>query len=525
MIGAGYYWAINPSYDAAYRAQFFTQGALAHNFDFRGKPNESSDFNVALFGVQDPGTQTGNTTTKEGGFTLTAQGRSDLGDGFYARGELNYLSSLLFRQSFTQSYSEAISSEVHSIGFITKQWSTYGLDLVAQRSQDYLSTTPGDNIAIRKLPEVEFTSRDRRIADNFPVWVSWQMSGGLMERTEPDLQTRSSVGRLEIYPEITTVLRWKDFALVPSFAVRETYYDESLNNQFHIAGQNVATGGREVNLQFVLPSFARVYDGPKWLGDKIKHVIEPGADYHYVTGVNNFNNVLRFDEMDVFSNTNEVEVWVTNRLYAKRKDKVEEILSWDLRQKRYFDPTFGGAVSNWCGQTACRNIVLSEMELTPYAFLDGPRNYSPIVSTLRMSPKPGFGIEWRSDYDPLRHNFVASSATIDIHHGIYGFSFGQNSLKAVPALIPNSNQLRGQFTIGNDNRRGWNAGFQAVYDYRLQQLQFANTQVTYNTDCCGFTFGFRRLSYGIRNENQFQVSFSVANVGAFGTLKKQDRMF
>jgi LPS-assembly protein len=49
--------------------------------------------------------------------------------------------------------------------------------------------------------------------------------------------------------------------------------------------------------------------------------------------------------------------------------------------------------------------------------------------------------------------------------------------------------------------------------------------VNYNTDCCGFSVQYRRFSFGARNENQFQVAFSVANLGSFGNLKKQERMF
>ena len=56
-------------------------------------------------------------------------------------------------------------------------------------------------------------------------------------------------------------------------------------------------------------------------------------------------------------------------------------------------------------------------------------------------------------------------------------------------------------------------------------MQFATTQVTYNTDCCGFSVQYRRFSIGTRNENQFRLSFAVANIGSFGSLKRQDRLF
>jgi LPS-assembly protein len=36
---------------------------------------------------------------------------------------------------------------------------------------------------------------------------------------------------------------------------------------------------------------------------------------------------------------------------------------------------------------------------------------------------------------------------------------------------------------------------------------------------------YQRLSFGTRNENQFRVAFAIANIGSFGTLKKQERLF
>ena len=65
------------------------------------------------------------------------------------------------------------------------------------------------------------------------------------------------------------------------------------------------------------PTLDRVFDR-EFLGRKWKHVIEPRVTYRFVSGVNNFARILRFDERDILSNTNEVEYGVVNRLYAKR---------------------------------------------------------------------------------------------------------------------------------------------------------------------------------------------------------------
>ena len=46
--------------------------------------------------------------------------------------------------------------------------------------------------------------------------------------------------------------------------------------------------------------------------------MEPRVVYRYVAGVDNFDHLLRFDERDIVSDTNEVEYSIVNRLFSKR---------------------------------------------------------------------------------------------------------------------------------------------------------------------------------------------------------------
>lgn len=524
MLGGGYFWAINRSYDALYQSQYFSTRGFAHHLDLRGKPNQRTEFSAMLYGVNDKGLpiygvdEKGNKVLtgrdKQGGVLANIRARSELGLGFYARTEINYLSSLIFRQAFTDTYTEAIGSEVHSIGFVGKDWSNYGLTFTVQRIENFQSNQPDDTIVIRKLPETVFSSRERRFFEKIPIWVSWDSSAGLLRRTQPAFQTRQLLERIDAYPRVSSFLHWKGFSVAPSFALRETHYGESRIGD-DIIGQNIRRSAREFALDFSMPSVARVFS------NRLKHVIETRATYRYVTGVDNFDELIRFDTTDLFSNTNEIEIALTNRLYAKRANgEVNEILSWDLRQKRYFDPSFGGAIVE--GQ---RNVLWSSISLTPYAFLDGRRRYSPVVSTLRASPRPGFGVEWRSDFDPLRRTVVNNTISAFTSFGPYLVMLGHDTVRKVPGLSPSSNQFNGQFRVGNDTRRGWNAAFSWIYDFREGVMRNAVTQVTYNTECCGVSFQYHRYSGPLRAENQFRVSFAVANIATFGTLKRQDRLF
>ena len=528
MLAGGYYWAISRSLDATYIIQDFSARGFAHHIDFRGKPTAKSDFNLIFYGAQDKGIKQGTTLVKAPGFSITGKGRTEFGNGWVARGSINFISSLAFRQQFTESFSEAIFSETHSAGLVSKNFSYYAFAVSASRSENFEDATPGNTIVIRKLPEFDFQGRDRKLFANLPVWFSFGSSLGLYHRVQPRpegqplsnfYETSQFSARTSLDPTVTTALHWRGFHLVPSFTLHEAIYSQSFQNNT-VRNTALTRSAPEISFDFILPTMERVFNRKTFLGDKLKHTIEPRLQYKHVSGVSRFADTLRFDPVDLLSNTSEMEVGITNRIYAKRGDSVQEVVTWELFQKRFFDPLFGGAVVP--GQ---RNVVLSAIDLTGYSFLDGARSYSPIVSILRGSPRPGFGLTWETDYDPMLKRFVNSTFSADMRINRYFFSAGSDQVRPSPLISPPANQFRSTFGYGDPNRKGINAAFSMVYDYRLARLNYGVAQATYNTDCCGLSFQVRRLSFGTRNENQYLLSFSVANLGSVGTLKKQERLF
>ncbi|MFN7921151.1 MAG: LPS assembly protein LptD [Bryobacteraceae bacterium] len=521
-VKVGYYWAINRSYDATYVSQYFTERGFAHIFDVRGKPTDKIDFDANLFGINDRGLlQSNGDRIKQGGFITTLREKADLPRGWTSRAEIRYLSSFTFRQNFTESFSEAVASEVHSRGYVAKTWSTYGLGIIFERDENYQSNAPGDKVVLRKLPEVMFTSRDRQVVTRaLPIWVSLESSAGLVRRNEPLFQTRQFVDRLDFAPRVMTAARWKGFSLIPSFGIRETHWGSSIHAG-SLSGQGVLRSSREFSLELIPPSLGRIFDKtPGWLGDKIKHVIEPRAGFRYVDGIGNFDQLVRFDETELLTNTKEFEYSITNRFFAKRGSTTTELLSWQVWQKRYLDPNLGGAVV--AGQ---RNVFATQEQMTGYAFFDQARRYSPIVSSLRMNPTGSLGVEWRTDYDPLRQRFSNSAIMGSWRWDKYSIIAGHNLVRSNQVLSPSANQLIAMAGWGKQHRRGWNVGFQSVYDFRQQVMQFITTQVAYNTDCCGLSMQFRRFSFGTISYPTFQVSFAVANIGSVGTLRQEERIF
>ncbi len=556
MIGLGYFWAINRSYDVTYRFFDYNTNAFAHHVDFRGKPNAATDWDFIFNGVQDRGgLPNTNPPQRYSGVTIYSVGRSDLSNGWHALGFVNYTSSFAFRQVWSESFNEAIGSEIHSRGYLDKSWSSFEFDGVLDRMQNFQTTEinftepngsvnqVSNAVLIHKLPEGQFSSRDRQIWANLPIWFSFYSAAGLLYRSEPifnsqntvlleNYQTRQFTPRINFSPHVTTALHWANFDLVPSVGLDETYYGQSQEPAgfnpiqpypviYQVQNTSLVRSARDLSVDLIFPSIGRVFDKKTIFGDKLKHVIEPRATYKYVTGIGeDFNRYIRFDETDLLANTNQVDLSLTNRIYAKRGDTVSEIFTWELKQARYFNPSFGGAVV-----PGMANVFLATSDLSAYAFLLGPRSYSPIVSLMRASPVNNLGITWQTDYDPLYRRFVDSSVSLDYRWKIYYASVGNNFVRYDPLLTPRANQYRARVGFGDGNKRGWSAAIDLVYDYRQSVLDYTTTQVTYNTDCCGFSVQFRRWNAGLRDETRWTFSFAIANVGTFGSLKKNDRLF
>ena len=525
ILGQSYYWAINRSYDLTFGGTLYTSRGFATNASLRGRPTKNSDFSAIFFDMRDRGRELGDgSRLKQGGNSFDMKGQIVFGDGWRGVADLHYLSSLEFRQAFTQSYEEAVFSQIRSIGFLTKNFSTFSFNAALLRNVQFQSVTRDDNIVIRKLPSIEFNSRMRQFGSSkLPLWLSFNSSLDLISRTQRSFQTRRFVQRGMFFPRVSTRLSFKGFTVTPTLGARAFAYGQRRTDD-GLRGENLYRRTGEIAVDVAAPAFERVFRAPKWLGDRVKHVIEPRLRYRYTRGVEDFDSAIRFDARDLVHNTNEAEVSVTNRLYAKNDStgRVREIASLEVWQRRYFEPEFGGAIV-----PGDRNVLESTLDFSPFAFLSEARNYSPVATSLKLSPGPRWNLRWRNDYDPLRGKLAntTADASVQVSPRI-AVTAGHRAVKVPSRITPPANQLLVGARYGDYNRRGWNISLHNVYDYRQSIFLYSISQITYNTDCCGFSVELRRLSIGnARSDNQIRISLAIANVGSFGTLRPAERMF
>jgi LPS-assembly protein len=209
-------------------------------------------------------------------------------------------------------------------------------------------------------------------------------------------------------------------------------------------------------------------------------------------------------------------------------NQVREVLTWELAQKYFIDPTFGGALAD-----AQRNVFTTTADFTGIAFLTQPRHLSPLISRLRIQTSSRTNAEWDADYDFRTGRLNASTALLNYRFGQFTVGGGDAFLRingenmpSEPLATQDFHQFRVLFGYGFPNKRGFSGASSFGFDSNRGFLQYGTVQTTYNWDCCGFSVEYRRFALGsVRNENQFRFAFSLANVGAFGNLRRQERLF
>ena len=559
MVGESFYWAINRSMDATIGAEYLSQRGWAERGQYRARPNDTAYIDLTYYGVTDRRNQGGQEAR------LSAEGR--FLKNFRAVADIDYLSSFVFRLAFGETYTQAVNSEVKSTGFLSNTTNGFSYNASVQRYQNFESTTPGDVITILHAPNFEFSSVDRRLFHT-PFYWSIDADAAGVSRNEPSFSTADLVGRFDVSPTLSMPLRFNGWDLRPALSLRTTLYTQQLVPNGSLGDAVSDTINRkalEGEVELRPPSVSRIFDRPI-LGRKWKHVVEPYATYRYVTGVDNFANILRFDARDVLSNTNEVEYGVTNRLFAKRTSGqpedcssqgmaalhigtpveqrqpwertysaekkscpsgTRELVTWTLAQKYFLDPTFGGAVIP--GQ---RNALTSTVDFTGTAFLFEPRHLSPLISRLRVQTTANTDAEWDLDYDFQSGAVNSSTALFNYRYGLFTFGGGDAFVRA-PANIARSagspgefNQFQILFGYGHPNKRGFSGAASVGYDANLNFIQYGTVQTSYNWDCCGISLEYRRFALGsVRNENLYRFNFTLANIGSVGNIRRQERLY
>jgi LPS-assembly protein len=556
-LGEQVYLVLNRSMDMVVGAEFYSKRGFAPNGDFRYKGPGFDYLNVSWKALLDRGTAATPPATgrvNQGGVDIVALGRQDITPETRVTGNVEYLSSYVYRLVFDENYSQAVSSEVHSDVSLTHTRNGFVPSVFLDRLQTFASTAPGDEARILHLPSLRFDSLDRQLGTS-PVYWGMGSSLGRLSRAETGFNARN-VGRFDFYPHLALPVFAGGWSIVPEVALRETGYSGSQTPD--LTGANGGTpsvshdplnrSDVEAAIDVRPPALERDFIVAAW-NRKLRHVIEPEFTYKFVGGIGTqARNVLLSDTSDIATNTNQAGFSLTQRFYLSPLNpqpcpafdtdsapsicpsQPREWASWRIAQEFFIDPSFGGALI-----PDRRNVFVSTLDLSGIAFLTVPRNLSPITSRLRFEAIDNLRIEWDMDYDPRGGRLGADNLYAGYSWGRTTIGLGHSLLNAVDeqgsaASTIQSQQLQPFLQIGKQNGAGFNLAANGGYDFVHGALQYAGIQATYNWNCCGLTLGYRRFQLGnlgtvSRDETQYLYSFTLANFGSVGDISSSKSVF
>ncbi len=478
-ISTAYYQTLGRSADVTVRGDVYSSRGIGYGFDVRTRTNDRSFFDFGLYAVKDRifGAKESPERPDQGGSVFYAQGVQYFSNGWTAGADVRVTSNLAFRQVFSDGIQQIISPIEVSQGFGNKSWTNYTLDLLA-RTQ--VISIPNVKVSTKNLPSVHFEKRPSMLSFMKGVYFSFKtgVEGVSRRETVADLalyqsQTGSSEPvrtplfglRYDAYPQVSIPISTKYVNFTATGSLRTTYYSSSFNDMRRVVEKDVMRMYGEFELDIRPVALARNFYG-KGNAFKFRHVIEPFATYRFIKGINDFERIIRIDQLDTITDTNEIEFGVANRFYTRRyaeavtddarrrlssvsangsmpassalnedddlreertdavssvdsilagaaKQKADlsiqpyEIFSLVIRGKYFFDDTFGGALT-----PGRRNQIAPITSLSFYSFGGVARRFSPISVDMTYRPQRTIFFNTRMDIGLKGEGIRAISATV-----------------------------------------------------------------------------------------------------------------
>lgn len=364
-----YYQTLGDSADITFRGDIYTQRGIGLGAEFHAQTDEHSYLRLGVYTVKDR--LFGTAGENQGGTAFIGEGVQYLGHGWLAVGNVSLVSSLAFRQVFSDDIAQVIDPRRESTFYANNNTGGFSFNFLAANetttlfrpSRDPQTPSAGSNvdIKIRHAPEINMTVYPRRIFDSIPIYFSFDSTIGALKREESIdtnviVVTPAAVQRFDFQPKITVPLKTvAGVAITPSLSVRETFYNSSLDpsvpafdpdaftfdpadprldpariefkpglrlfdrNQFDpISLKDISRHYVEGAIDIRPPSLERTYTNEDGT-ERFKHLIEPSITYRVIRGIGDeFNKIIRFDERDAVANTNEFEYAVVNRFFTRR---------------------------------------------------------------------------------------------------------------------------------------------------------------------------------------------------------------
>jgi len=346
-IGEQGYLTLGRSADLTVGMLYYSLRGFSENGTVRYRGPGEDFFTAHFSALQDRGFNApavdaqGNPITlyvNQGGEDVTSGFRWKLSSNTRAVGDAEYLSSYVYREVFTENFNQAVSSDITSTVYLMNEKNGYATDLRFDRYQGLkvvpILTTAGEEVKVFHAPSIDFSADDHHIAGTPLLW-SLNASAAGLKRVQPNFVSSGIIERLDFRPELSLPLHFDGWNIFASVAARESFYSRSRRvPPSGTYGPNatpieitdpVNRADGEITVDIRPPSIERTFTvapSLQWLlGTEVRHTIDSEITYKDVKGINNFLSILRFDDVDLASDTNELDYAFTQHLYFRPRPR------------------------------------------------------------------------------------------------------------------------------------------------------------------------------------------------------------
>ena len=553
-LSNAFFWAISRSQDLTVMHDWYTKRGQGVTAEYRyiQAPGSQGNFSVNRL-VEHEATYTdsgGNSTVQPAQKSLTVRGdfSQQVARGWFARGRVNYFSSLTTQQNYQRDIYNATNTNRSVNAAISGAVKGVTVNASFDRSEYFYSET--SSTVTGAAPRIQLSLGERPLFGS-PLYlgVNGEYAKLLRQQKTDTTDLDSGLSRADISPSLRlpfTKLRW--LTVNTSATWHGTYWTrskETTADNSPLIDEGISRSYFEFQSRIVGPSFNKVWNTPgNGYAEKFKHTIEPSLTVSRQTAVDNFKRIIQLDSGDyVLGGTTSYAYGVTNRFMAKRKGgpragTAQEFLNISLSQTYY------------------SNSQASQYDLNYSTSYSGgkPSNFSPISLRVRLSPTDqvdaGVQVEYDAKVGVVKS--VSSSARLALRDwvnvtGTYSQRRVEESLSgttiAGSVLRPNSASdallLAGLRQFNSDyapayhdssisattNVRlpGNKLGGYYTFNYDIHQGNMLNSRFMayYNAQCCGFTVEYQtyNLNWGvIKQDNRFNFSFTLAGLGTFSNF-------
>lgn len=369
---SAYYQTLGKSADITFRNDIYTARGLGLGAEFRAQTDERSYMRLGVFTVKDR--LFGESGEDQGGTAFVADAVQYLPRGWLAVGNVSFVTSLKFRQVFSDDITQVVDPRRESTFYLNNNARNFSFNFLAANEKTTLfrpdagqdpdlPPRAGTNfdIKIRQAPQSDMTFFPRRVVEHLPIYFSLDASIGALKREETVsdqivLTTPAAVQRFDLQAKVTVPLAtFAGIAVTPTFVARETFYSNSRNpsapafdpQQFALSAtdprldpsnalfdptvrlfdlsaadpispDNLSRRYFELAVDIRPPALEKDFlrgDGSR----RFKHLIEPYLTYRLIKGIGEeFNQIIRFDDRDAVANTSEFEYALVNRFFINR---------------------------------------------------------------------------------------------------------------------------------------------------------------------------------------------------------------